>query len=278
MRPIFALTMTVLTASFSPADLRGPHTAAAASASHLVPAPNGTAQSVQSLSVAPPAPIATLDPKRMKGEPTKLAWSPDGAQLFIETNERNRGVLSNPHYYLLAVEGGKVSSIDSPPAWAGEYWNWKSYPSAPGSASTKIDVDERDRRNTATATPMGGDLARGAPSAANGTSVDDAHAAALQSDTQHVITLRLQGEVVGEYVNQQFVPGYTFGWAPKSSGTFIAYSNRDGHLTLMDGSGKRTEVSGTRNVLLPAWSDDGSKIAFVQKDGKKFDVLLAQVK
>ena len=39
----------------------------------------------------------------------------------------------------------------------------------------------------------------------------------LTSQSQHVITLKLKGEIVGEYVDTQFLPGYTFGWSPQSA-------------------------------------------------------------
>ena len=64
--------------------------------------------------------------------------------------------------------------------------------------------------------PMGGDLAKGG-GAGSGTTADDIVDASLQSQMQHVITLKLKGETVGQYVDTQFVPGYTFSWAPSRS-------------------------------------------------------------
>jgi Tol biopolymer transport system component len=79
-------------------------------------------------------------------------------------------------------------------------------------------------------------------------------------------------------VDTQFVPGYTFSWAPQSFGTAIAYARPDGHLSVMDHDGGKKEVPGTKNARLPAWSDSGKRIAFVQKDGKKFDVYVVDIK
>ena len=92
-----------------------------------------------------------------------------------------------------------------------------------------------------------------------------------------MFTLTLKGETVGEFVGTQFLPGYTFGWSPKELG-MIVYANRAGHLAVMDEEGKKQQVESTKNVLLPAWSLDGSKIVFLQKNGKnKYDVFIAAV-
>lgn len=236
-------------------------------------------QDAASLTVSAPATLTTLDARNMKGEPTRLAWSPDGSQLFIETHVRKGGVLSNPRYYLFSRKDQELTSATDAPAWVSEYWSWKSYPSAPGLASFKIELNERDDRVSATASPMGGDLARGVPSGGTGTTVTDANTAVLQSQVQHVITLRLKGEVVGQYVNAQWVPGYTFGWAPESLGPYIAYGDKDGHLALMDRDGHRRQVPGTDDVLLPAWSQEGSQIAFFRKTGKNtYDLSVVDVK
>ena len=114
---------------------------------------------------------------------------------------------------------------------------------------------------------MGGALARGGTTDATaGSSVDNAVMHAQQTQKQRVIALRLKNEVVGQFINQQFLPGYTFGWAPR--GGMIAYGNEQGHLAIMDQKGNRQEVAGTKAVLLPAWSPDGTQIAHLQRAGK----------
>ena len=45
-----------------------------------------------------------------------------------------------------------------------------------------------------------------------------------------------------------------------------------------DHGASRTVVPDTRNVLLPSWTDDGKKIAFVEKSGKKFDIFVTDLK
>ncbi len=101
--------------------------------------------------------------------------------------------------------------------------------------------------------------------------------AAIQSQKEHVFSLTLKGESVGEFVNSQFLPGYTFGWsAPPTA--LIAYGNTAGHLAVMDEKGAKRESAATHNVILPAWSTDDKKIAFIQKTGKnKYDLSVVEV-
>ncbi len=111
-----------------------------------------------------------------------------------------------------------------------------------------------------------------------GTSIDDVTMRTQQLQKQQVITLMLKNEIVGEFVNQQFLPGYTFGWAPQSVG-MIAYCSETGHVIVMDEHGEKQELAGTKDALLPAWSPDGTRIALLQKSGKKkYDVVVVEVK
>jgi hypothetical protein len=229
--------------------------------------------------VSAPKKIANIDAGKLKGEPTQLAWSPDGTKFFLQTSERDaRGMVIKPRFYVLSEEG-KPESVSAAPDWAGEYWAWKSGKAAPGAGAFAIDIKDEQKVETMTASPMGGTLARGGGTDAQaGTTVDDATNMAQQMQKQHVITLTLKGETVGQFVNQQFLPGYTFGWAPQSLG-MIAYANPAGRLSLMDTDGKRQEVASTKNVLLPAWSDDGGRIAFLERTGKnKYELFAVDVK
>jgi hypothetical protein len=88
-----------------------------------------------------------------------------------------------------------------------------------------------------------------------------------------VHTMLLKGEVVGEYVNSVIVPGQTFGWGPAGS-KVIAYSAaKTGRLVVMDDQGVKQEIDGTSDALFPAWSSDGKRIAWLQRDGKKKFIL-----
>ncbi|HEX5474075.1 MAG TPA: hypothetical protein VFX12_05365 [Vicinamibacterales bacterium] len=227
------------------------------------------------LDVSAPAKVVTLD--KIKGEPIQLAWSPDGTQLYVQTGQRTRvGTFQSPRHYVLTLADQKVKSVDAPPDWATTYFTWKSNKWAPAARNFAISIDSEQHTQRAVAAPTGGDLAKGGADA-TGTSADDMVSAAQSSQTQHVITLMLAGEVVGKYVDMQFVPGYTFGWAPAAAGPVIAYANEEGHLGLMNQQKDKRVVPGTKNVVLPAWSEDGKQIAFLEKNGKKFDLYLTQV-
>jgi Tol biopolymer transport system component len=92
-----------------------------------------------------------------------------------------------------------------------------------------------------------------------------------------VITLRLKGETVGEFVNGPLVPGLTFGWSPAALG-LIAFTDKGGKVVVMDQSGAKKEVPSTSDAVLPAWSDDGAKLAFLKKDGRrKYGLQVAKV-
>ena len=237
-----------------------------------------TAALAIAVQVAAPTKAASFE---VKGEPTQMSWSADGAQLAIQTSERDaKGMTKNPRYYLIGASDGKLSPAQASPDWADKYWTWKSNQYTPWSPSLGIDVKQDQKTVSSTSSPMGGDLARGGTSgdpAGGGTTMDEATNRKLNSQTLTVVTLKLMGETVGYFEGVQFIPGYTFGWAPKDLAA-IAYVNQDGRLAVMDKDGKKQQVEGTKNVLLPAWSVDGTKIAFLQKTGKnKFDLYLAPV-
>jgi hypothetical protein len=224
-----------------------------------------------------PQKVVALD--KIKGEPIQMSWSPDGAQLCITAGQRTRiGTFETQKHYVVTLADHQIKSVDAPPQWATDYQTWKSNKWAPGDHAFAIDISEANRTDRAVSAPMGGALAKGGESGATQGNMDDAVSASLSSQTQHVITLRLRSETVGEYVNTQFIPGYTFGWAPQSFGTYIAYQGGDGRLGVMDHQGSKIIVPDTKNVLLPAWADDGRTIAFVEKSGKKFDVYVVEVK
>jgi hypothetical protein len=227
---------------------------------------------------ARPTTLTQVDGK-LRGVPTQLAWSEDGTQLYLETTQRDAdGKVKGVRSYVLALAEPVLQPVDGPPRWASHYWSWKSYKTPPDAQAPEILVSQEKRMRMATDSAMGGstneaggmsDVVSG-----NGTSVSAVANRAQQQVKVPVVILKLKGEVVGEFVDTPPVPGYTFGWAP-SKPARLAYGTTAGRLAIVDERGSKREIPGTKNVTLPAWSNDGTKIAFVSMTGKnKFDICV----
>jgi hypothetical protein len=229
-------------------------------------------QGAPATTVAAPTHVAELDLGKLKGEPAKLAWSPDGSQFYFQTVELKRNGSRTERHFTIDASSGAVKDVDAMPGWAAAYWQWKSHKAAPGAPTFEIQVSDEQKTVRATAAPMGGDLARGGTGGTQGTSLGEATSAASVSQQVRVITLRLKGETVGEFVNGPLVPGLTFGWSPAALG-LIAFTDNGGKVVVMDQSGAKKEVPSTSDAVLPAWSDDGTKLAFLKKDGRRKYVL-----
>jgi hypothetical protein len=212
----------------------------------------------------------------MKGDLTRMAWAPDGRSVYFQTVERDTRGNVYVHHYLLAFDQREPKGLDQEPSWAAAYWLAKSAQSAPGVTGLKIAIDQQQKRVAATSSPMGGDMAKGgtgasgggAGGATGGSSVGDAVGAAVQSQAATVVTLKLKGEVVGEFVNTTPLPGTTFGWGPPGTG-LIAFVNSAGHLVFMDGDGRKQEVAGSKAVLMPGFAADGSRLIYLERAGRK---------
>jgi hypothetical protein len=211
----------------------------------------------------------------------QLAWSPDGKELYLMTYEpKPDASIKEAFHYLIPASGGRPNRVDPSPAWAATYWSWKSDRSAPGEPSLKIEVsEEKKRAETGVALPTGGDMARGGTAdPSSGLSTESALNAARGMVNNNVYTLRLKGEIIGEWINHPIVPGLTFGWGPKESGLIAFAEKSSGRLVIMDKTGKTQKVADTKGVVLPAWSEDGTRIAYLEGRGRnKFAVIIAAV-
>ncbi len=232
---------------------------------------SSTVIDVSTLTVGPPSTVAELDLGKLKGELRRVAWSPDGSELYVQTADGNPGSEKLRHYSV-ATAGGVVKAVEAQPEWASSFWGFKSARNAPGLASLQIEVEQK-LENTKVGTSSGrpGEMASG-PGGGN-VSIDKV----AEGQHQNVIRLTLFGEAVGEFVNQQAIPGLTFSWGPASSGA-IAYTEREGRLMLLDRNGHRQHVGGAKDALLPAWSTDGTRLAWVQKTARrKYTLVWAPV-
>jgi hypothetical protein len=238
----------------------------------ISPAQTSAAVDVSALKVSAPVVVAELDLGSLKGELRQIGWAPDLSQLYIQTADGNPGSPRIRHY-VVSASGGPIVPAKDPPPWAQDYWSYKSDRFAPGIGSLFIDVRqslETMKYGTGSAgliegADRGGNISIGAQN------VDRA----AVSDKLRVVRLMLLDEAVSEFVNEAAVPGLMFGWGPAGSGT-IAFTDRDGRLFLFDRNRHKQTVSGAKNALLPAWSADGSRLAWVQKSARrKYTLVVA---
>jgi hypothetical protein len=224
--------------------------------------------------------VAMVDSSRMKGDFVRLAWSPDGSEFYIQTLERDRhGAAKSVRHYLISVTGKDFRGIDGEPPWASDYWQWKSAQASPAAPAFKIDVHERMETRRAVAAPTGGQLARGGPvDPTVGTTVADAAGAADVSQRVKIYSLDLGNQSIGEWMNEPVVPGINFSWAPAQL-ELIVFAKRDGGpLIVLDAAGRKHELSGARAATLPAWSEDGKRLAWLErKDRKQYALTVADV-
>lgn len=227
--------------------------------------------------------VAQIDLGKLGGTlVSQLAWSPDGNELYLQTQtEDKRGLPKDSFHFVTPAEGGSLSKVGAPPDWAGAYWTWKSGQTSPDDPALKIAVSQEKRVAGATAIPMGGDLAKGGTDtvgAGTGASAESAAAAANASMNAVVTTLLLKGEVVGEWINHRTMPGTTFGWGPPGT-HIIAYAEKQsGRLVIMDAAGAKQKIDGTKGVVAPAWSSDGTRLAYLETRGRnKYALIVAKV-
>jgi hypothetical protein len=218
----------------------------------------------QLFAVSPPATIVDLDFGKLKGIPSALAFSPTDGEFYLQTVDDQ----SKLRHYIIRL-GSAPEPTDTEPEWALTYWNWKSTRYVPGHHEVVIQVDTRHELNQIPSQSLR-EKATGMENAATA----GRGAAEVGIGAKMVRTLLLNGEVIGEYVDKPLVPGMTFGWSPQGLQA-VAFVGRNGHLTLMDVvSSAKQDIPATSDVLLPAWSEDGSKIVFLQKTGRKTFALM----
>ena len=207
-----------------------------------------------------PSTWTTIDVDKVKGRPAQLAWSDDEAELYLQVVQGVTVESLKVRHYLLKTNA-EPTPIDRQPNWAQAYWKWKSAKSFFGDSlltiaveTTRAVVDEPRDRNTAYLNSE-----RKAP-------------ATLESKAGTVRTvnrLLLRGHVIGEFVDEAIFPGYTFSWSPASLGMIVFRSPGGGRLTIMNAEGETQTIEDGKDISLPAWSESGNAIAYLEPVGRQ---------
>jgi hypothetical protein len=247
----------------------------------FVQSPPLAAIDVRQLVLSPPARVLQVSVDALKGDPDRLAWSPDGQHIYLRAAKVDRWGNRRVWHYQVDVEARQLREIAREPDWCGRYWTWKSALAAPAMPDLRIALETRQERKTATGIASAGAMAQsgGDPSLGSelGPQGQAIASAAMQGQTVTTTTMRLRGELLGEFVNTPAAPGLTFGWAPASMSA-IVYADGKGRLVLMDRAGRKREIPAVRDAYLPAWSDNGTRMAWVQREaGKKVAVVIVSV-
>jgi hypothetical protein len=204
--------------------------------------------------------------EELKGEPARLAWSPDGTELYLQTLEGGFGREdATRRHYLLSAATGQRQAVEVEPDWASQYWTAKSGQSSPDEPPLRIELQTERIKERTTSLPRGGELARGG-SSPNITENDELTIIGAQSVS--VITLLLGREVVGQFTNSVLVPGLTYGWGPLGAKVIAFAAPKNGRVSVMDDLGQKQEIDGSKDAILPAWSPDGDRIVWLQKAGR----------
>lgn len=208
--------------------------------------------------------ICDLDLNVLKGEVRRVSWSPNLQSIHLQTRDpRNEDLFD----YIVDIETHDISHAFGEPVWAATYWARKSSLVAPLLPQVRLEVTEHNRRTRPT--PFSGPLNSGAGQTPDPRSPVDAY--------ENEVTLRFEGEEIGNWINGAPMAGDTFGWGPDGSGA-LAFTDKTGRLTLIDLGKHKLAVNGVKDAVFPAWSLDGSRLAWLQKNGrKKYKLVTATV-
>jgi hypothetical protein len=224
---------------------------------------------VATLSISAPAIVAEVDAGKLKGECRELAWSPDGTQLYLQTAE-GKPPMETLHHYTLALPNGAPVAVHDQPAWAVEYWSVKQDRSAPGLPAVSIKVEQKQETLKAGVGTAGVLDRQSNPTsvAANNPSAESLAGGIHGDQKANVVRLRLLDQEIAVWVNERAIPGTRFSWGPAGSGALV-FVGENGQLVLFDLAKHKKKVPGVKDAWLPAWSADGSRLAYLQKTGRK---------
>jgi hypothetical protein len=218
---------------------------------------------VSTLVLSPPARICELDLELLKGDLRRLSWSPDAQSIHLQTVED--GLVA--HDYIVSLDDREVAVAFGEPEWAATYWALKSSLSAPGVPALTMEVTESNRRTRPV--PFTGGFANGGAQTPDVKNPIDAYEAE--------VTLRLLGLEIGNWINGAPMAGETFGWGPAGSAALV-FVDRPGHLIFLDGDKHKRVAADVTRASMPAWAPTGSRVAFVQKVGRrKLNLVVVEV-
>src|SRR5438093_5643663 len=81
-------------------------------------APAAIASDARQIFVGVPQMIVQIDAGKAKGEPWRLAWSPDGTELYLQTADRDsRGTVKSTRSFLVPLGAKTLKGIDQEPGW-----------------------------------------------------------------------------------------------------------------------------------------------------------------
>jgi hypothetical protein len=224
---------------------------------------------VDRLDLSAPVALVSVDAEQAPGYPVRLAWSLDGRSLYLQLVKRDRWGNERVWHFEIELPGRQFRPLEREPAWVARYWAGKSALSVPGDIGFAISLETRVERRTATGSGAGGAIGQNSgdpygPGAELGPQGQAILQSALQAQNVTTTTLKLKGQLLAQFINTPVVPGLTYGWAPGGTAV-IAYSSSKRRLVIMNSKGRRRDVAGTKDVLLPAWSEDGSRLAWVER-------------
>jgi len=231
---------------------------------------------VAKLTISAPATIRDIDLKGARGVPTRMAWSPDDQWIYVRLSTFDRWSNETVKHLLVELALKTVETVADEPGWLPRYWNTKSAMVSPVIPSWRIKVDTRRETIRSANVPREGNIGQntGDPNAGLDEVVKNA---ALSSQNVSIQDYLLNGRVVAGSVNGQVIPGRSYAWATAPLPLF-AFVNEKGRLIVMNQDGKTREVKGPKKPLVPAWSESGQRLAWVQEAGGGFSVRAVEVR
>jgi hypothetical protein len=239
-------------------------------------APVPPAVDVAKLTISAPATIRDIDMKGLRGVPTRMAWSPDDTWIYVRFSTFDRWSNETVRHLLVATTGKQVETIPDEPGWLPRYWNTKAAMTSPVIPSWRIKVDARDENLRTANVPREGAIGQntGDPNAGLDDVVKNAAFASQKTKFHEYL---LNGHVVAASVNAEIAPGRSYAWALPPLPLF-AYVNEKGRLMVMNHEGRTREVKGLKKPLVPAWSESGWRLAWVQEAGDGFSVRAVEIR